>query len=66
MSDLQQRTDVRRVIMTDIDIGFGRLVWIFLKFTVAAVPALLVLSILMPILYLLFAAVVVVPLGLGR
>lgn len=42
MSDISQRTTV-----TDIDISFGRLIVIFIKFGLAAIPAAIIVSIIM-------------------
>jgi hypothetical protein len=45
MSDTQQTTGIQRTIMTNIDIPFGRLIVIFIKFGLAAIPATIVVSI---------------------
>jgi hypothetical protein len=50
-----------RVTVTDIDIPFGRLVAFFIKVSLAAIPAAIVVS----VLYTLLAAIVVGLLG-GR
>ena len=42
MSDISQQTTV-----TDIDISFGRLIVIFIKFGLAAIPAAIIVSIIM-------------------
>ena len=50
-----------RVTVTDIDIRFGRLVAFFVKVSLAAIPAMIIVS----VIYTLLAAIVVGLLG-GR
>jgi hypothetical protein len=45
MSDTQQSAGPQRTRVTDIDIPFGRLIVIFIKFGLAAIPATIVVSI---------------------
>jgi hypothetical protein len=46
MSDMQQSAGVQRTRVTDIDIPFGRLIVIFIKFGLAAIPATIVVTII--------------------
>lgn len=44
-----------RITLSDIDIPFGRLVMIFIKWGLAAVPAAIIVSFIMSIVMMLFA-----------
>ncbi len=44
----------RQITITDIDIPFGRLVTIFIKCALAAIPAAIAVSIIMGILMMIF------------
>lgn len=43
----QERFQLHDVVITDIDIGFGHLVWLMLKLMLAAVPAFIALLLIM-------------------
>jgi hypothetical protein len=48
MSDTEQTTGIQRTVVTNIDIPFGRLIVIFIKFGLASIPAtIVVVAILM-------------------
>ena len=44
-----------RVTVTDIDIPFGRLVLIFIKWSLAAIPAAIIVSIILSVIMALLA-----------
>jgi hypothetical protein len=50
MSDMQHSAGLQRTTLTDIDIPFGRLIMIFIKFTLAAIPATIILMIIFMLL----------------
>lgn len=45
----------QRVTVVNIDIPFTRLVWIFIKWGIAAVPATIALSVIFSLIFSLFA-----------
>ena len=45
-----------RVVLTDIDISFGRLIVLFVKFGLAAIPAAIIVWLIMAVLIGLFGA----------
>ena len=57
MSDLAQPGRQQPTTVTDIDIPFGRLIVIFIKFGLAAIPAAIVVSILVTLISFLLSAV---------
>jgi hypothetical protein len=57
MSEMQHSGGMQRTTLTDIDIPFGRLIVIFIKFGLAAIPAAIVLSILFMLVGILLAAI---------
>jgi len=57
MSEMQHPADMQRTTLTDINIPFGRLIVIFIKFGLAAIPAAIVLSILFMLVGFLLAAI---------
>lgn len=46
MSDIQQSAGTQRTVLIDVDIPFGRLIMIFIKFSLAAIPAAIVVSVI--------------------
>jgi hypothetical protein len=60
MTDMQH-TGSQRTILVDIDIPFGRLIGIFIKFGLAAIPAAIIVSIIfgivMAIIFGIIAAI---------
>jgi len=57
MSDMQHSSGLQRTTLTDIDIPFGRLIVIFIKFGLAAIPAAIVLSIIFMLIGIVLAAI---------
>jgi len=57
MSDMQHSSGMQRTTLTDIDIPFGRLIMIFIKFGLAAIPAAIVLSIIFTLIVMVLAAI---------
>lgn len=57
MSDTQQPAGLQRTIVTDIDISFGRLIVIFIKFGLAAIPAAIVLSFIVTLIGFILTAI---------
>ena len=57
MSDAAQPSGRQRTIVTDIDIPFGRLIIIFIKFGLAAIPAAIVVSIIVTLIGFLLSAI---------
>ena len=57
MSEMQSATDTRRTIVSDIDIPFSRLVMIFIKFGLAAIPAAIVVSIIVSLIGVALSAI---------
>lgn len=55
MSDTQ--TGAQRTVLTDIDIPFGRLVAIFIKFGLAAIPAAIIVTIIWVIILAILTAI---------
>jgi hypothetical protein len=49
--------DETRTIVTDVDIPFGRLVMIILKFMLASIPAVLLLYLITFLIIMVFAVV---------
>lgn len=47
----------QRVVITDVDIAFGKLVLMFIKFGLAAIPAAIVVSIIMSVVMVLLAGI---------
>ena len=47
----------KQITITDIDIPFGRLVMIFIKFALAAIPAAIAVSIIMGVRMMIFAGI---------
>ena len=62
MSDRSQSSDAQRTVLNNIDIPFGRLIMIFIKFGLAAVPAAIVVS----IIFMLISFVVTAIFGTGH
>lgn len=56
MSDTAQPGGRQPTIVTDIDIPFGRLIVIFIKFGLAAIPAAIVVSIAVTLIGLVLSA----------
>jgi hypothetical protein len=57
MSDMQHSAGTQRTTLADIDISFGRLIVIFIKFGLAAIPAAIVLAIIFMLISLVLAAI---------
>lgn len=57
MSDTARPGGRQPTIVTDIDISFGRLIVIFIKFGLAAIPAAIVVSIIFTLIGLVLSAV---------
>jgi hypothetical protein len=57
MSDMQHSSGLQRTTLTNIDIPFGRLIMIFIKFGLAASPAAIVISIIFMLLAFVLAAI---------
>ena len=57
MTDTRQTVTIQRTILTDIDIPFGRLIMIFIKFGLASIPAAIVVSIIFMVIGLLLTAI---------
>jgi hypothetical protein len=57
MSDTTQPTMKPRTTITDIDIPFGRLIVIFIKFGLAAIPAAIVVSIIVTLIGVVLSAI---------
>ena len=57
MSDQAQSTGRQRTTVTDIDIPFGRLIIIFIKFGLAAIPAAIVVSIIVTLIGVALSAI---------
>lgn len=57
MSDTVQPGGRQRTIVTDVDIPFGRLIVIFIKFGLAAIPAAIVISIVVTLIGLVLSAI---------
>jgi hypothetical protein len=55
MSEMQP--GMQRTTLTDIDIPFGRLIVIFIKFGLAAIPAAIVLGIIFMLISVVLAAI---------
>jgi hypothetical protein len=56
MSDMQHSAGQQRTTLTDIDIPFGRLIVIFIKFGLAAIPAAIVISIIFMLIGIVISA----------
>jgi hypothetical protein len=56
MSDMQTQ-GAQRTVLTDIDIPFGRLVAIFIKFGLAAIPAAIIVAIIWGIILAILMAI---------
>lgn len=54
-----------RTVITDVDIPFGRLVGLILKVMLAAIPAYIILFIIMAIFGTMFSGVLLGLIGLG-
>jgi hypothetical protein len=48
---------MQRTVVTDIDIPFGRLIMIFIKFGLAAIPAAIIISIVVSLIAFALSAV---------
>ena len=57
MSDQAQPIARQRTTVTDIDIPFGRLIVIFIKFGLAAIPAAIVVSIVVTLIGVVLSAI---------
>jgi hypothetical protein len=57
MSDTQHSAGMQRMTLTNIDISFGRLIMIFIKFGLAAIPAAIVLTIIFMLIGMVLAAI---------
>lgn len=57
MSDTQNPAGPRRAVIIDIDISFGRLIVIFIKFGLAAIPAAIVVSIILTLIGIALSAI---------
>jgi hypothetical protein len=57
MTDRQQGTANQRTVLTDIEIPFGRLIVIFIKFGLASIPAAIVLMIIFMVIGLILTAI---------
>lgn len=57
MSDTTQLAAKPRTTITDIDIPFGRLIVIFIKFGLAAIPAAIVVSIIVTLIGVVLSAI---------
>jgi hypothetical protein len=57
MSEPAQSVGKQRTVVTDIDISFGRLIIIFVKFGLAAIPAAIIVSIVVTLIGFLLSLV---------
>lgn len=57
MSDLQQSAGAQRTVLIDVDIPFGRLIMIFIKFSLAAIPAAIVVSVIFMLIGVILSAI---------
>ncbi|HEY7687394.1 MAG TPA: hypothetical protein VH835_01815 [Dongiaceae bacterium] len=57
MSDMQTTSGMQRTVLTDIDIPFGRLVAIFIKFGLAAIPAAIIVAIIWAVIFGILTAI---------
>lgn len=58
MTDYPERARTpERLTLTDIDIPFVRLVMIFIKWGLAAIPAAIIVSMILSVLMMLFAGI---------
>lgn len=57
MSDPVPSTDKQRTVVTDVQIPFGRLIVIFVKFGLAAIPAAIIVSIILTLIGFLLSLV---------
>jgi hypothetical protein len=57
MSDIQTTSGNQRTVLSDIDIPFGRLVVIFIKFGLAAIPAAIIVAIIWGIILAILTAI---------
>jgi len=58
MTDIQPtQSGAERTVLTNIDIPFGRLVVIFIKFGLAAIPAAIVIGIIWAIILVILMAI---------
>jgi len=57
MTDRETASGAQRTVLTDIDIPFGRLVAIFIKLGLAAIPAAIVVAIVWGIIVLMLTAI---------
>jgi len=48
---------VERIVITDIDIPFGRLVAIFIKWALAAIPATIIVTLILLVIMGVFGAI---------
>jgi hypothetical protein len=55
MSDLQPS---QRYVLSDIDIPFFRLIVIFVKWSLAAIPAAIILSLILTLVFALLGAII--------
>ena len=46
-----------RVVITDIDVPFGRLVVIFIKFVFAAIPAYIAVALIIGVIFAIFGGI---------
>lgn len=57
MSDMQQSAGTQRTVLIDVDIPFGRLIMIFIKIGLAAIPAAIVVSIIFMLIGFILSAI---------
>jgi hypothetical protein len=58
MADMQPtQTPAQRNVITDIDIPFGRLIVIFVKFGLAAIPAAIIIAIIWALIAVVLTAI---------
>jgi hypothetical protein len=57
MSDMPGPAGTARTVVTDIDIPFGRLIAIFIKLGLAAIPAAIVVSIIVTLIGFALSAI---------
>lgn len=53
--------ELQRVIVTNVDISFGNMVWLLVKFVLASIPAAIIIF-----LFAMFAAAVLRSVGMGH
>jgi hypothetical protein len=57
MTDMNRMPATQNTVITDIDIPFGRLIMIFVKFGLASIPAAILLTIIFMVIGLILSAI---------